>query len=225
MQKVTTGGEPSYQDREPLSAPSIPDGTVRFAVQTSERIPLVERMAANLAHYAGQPTNTHIFGTPINRTTSRASEAPAANNTPSSWIPRLVPYVSVPRRQKTLSVNGALSSSQTLCKSSSNLSGSTTGSQSFRAADVPLETQGTAGRQMACVYQFLNTCVPPMTHFFQRFIDFGCTTEKHLLGISLLSRDKVELFLKQLPPAPDGTPMSPMEVFILCEQFYAYKYS
>ncbi|KAJ3507073.1 hypothetical protein NLJ89_g6509 [Agrocybe chaxingu] len=230
--KIMTCGETSDKDKGSLPAPSRPDVSPRTIPEASERMPLVERMAANLAHYAGQPSNTHIFGRPTNRTTaSEVSQTPASNSTlPLSTPPtRLVPYIAVPKRHTTSSLSmttgSASSSSQTPCKSSSYLPEPMTSSQSLRATDVALETQDTAGHQMARIYLFLNTCVPPMTHFFQRFIDFGCTTEKHLLSIALLSRDKVELFLKKLPPAPDGTPMSPMEAFILCEQFYAYEYS
>jgi hypothetical protein len=34
------------------------------------------------------------------------------------------------------------------------------------------------------IYKFLSTCLPPMTHHLQRFVDFGCVTNEYLRAVS-----------------------------------------
>ncbi|KAF8150590.1 hypothetical protein B0H34DRAFT_144086 [Crassisporium funariophilum] len=76
--------------------------------------------------------------------------------------------------------------------------------------------------QIARVHTFLSSCVPPMNHFLQSFIDFGCADEEFLLGVSLWSPKKIEEFLMRLPLAPHGRPMSQMERLVLENHFSTY---
>lgn len=72
------------------------------------------------------------------------------------------------------------------------------------------------------IYQFLNGCVPSMTHLLKQFLDFGCTSEEVLWAISTWSRQGVEDFLDRLPPGPSGNSMSQMEKLILLNHFSSY---
>ena len=48
------------------------------------------------------------------------------------------------------------------------------------------------------VAHFLNACFPPMAHFYQHFIDFGCTGEEHLFAVSTWSSEEISQFLSKV---------------------------
>lgn len=80
----------------------------------------------------------------------------------------------------------------------------------------------TPSLQSLAVHQFLNSCVPSMGHLLDRFINFGCTSEEFLFGISMWPRAEIEHFLDQLPVTVEGMPLSPMEKLVLINQFLNY---
>jgi hypothetical protein len=72
------------------------------------------------------------------------------------------------------------------------------------------------------IHQFLRTCLPPMDHFLHRFIHAGLRTEEGLLGASRWRQELIEIFVDQLPPHPDGSPVLLMEKMVLMHQFATY---
>lgn len=73
------------------------------------------------------------------------------------------------------------------------------------------------------VARFLNACSPPMSHFLQPFIDFGCTSEEFLVAISTWPTDKISHFLKQVVGrGNDKHQFSQMEMLILQNHFLSY---
>lgn len=189
-------------------------------------------MAQNLALYASQPPTNGVFAgqnmcqsTPLS--SSEATFISATQRSPSStqlsiatangrWReysstkPLYKEEGSSPRRYSNFN-----SSVQRTAVSSSQASTSASSSSSRFLAPVP-------PRQIAVVHQFLHSCVPSLDHLLERFIDFGCSSEEFLLGVSMWPRERIEDFVNKLPPAADGMPMSPMEKLVLCNQFLSY---
>lgn len=84
-------------------------------------------------------------------------------------------------------------------------------------------SQPSQGHQISRVHTFLDSCIPPMSGYLQRFIDFGCETEVHLLAISLWTDAEIDELLKdKLPPGPEGMHMSDMNVLCLRRHFRTY---
>jgi len=73
------------------------------------------------------------------------------------------------------------------------------------------------------VARFLNACFPPMAHFLQRFIDYGCSSEEYLAAVSTWPPEKISYFLSQVSArAGDARELSPMEMLILQNHFISY---
>ena len=73
------------------------------------------------------------------------------------------------------------------------------------------------------VARFLNACHPPMAHFLQPFIDFGCTGEEYLVTVSTWPPDKISHFLSRVVRhRKDEREFSPMEMLILQNHFISY---
>ncbi|KAF8969110.1 hypothetical protein BDZ97DRAFT_264189 [Flammula alnicola] len=70
------------------------------------------------------------------------------------------------------------------------------------------------------VQHFLEMCVPPMGHFFPQFVEFGCSTEEYLLGVSTWPPEQIYEFLKKIFPAHGK--MREMDILILQNHFKAY---
>ncbi|KAF8150894.1 hypothetical protein B0H34DRAFT_801805 [Crassisporium funariophilum] len=78
------------------------------------------------------------------------------------------------------------------------------------------------GSQIACVHKFLAACIPSMDHFLQRFIDFGCTNEEFLRGVSMWRKEKLRDFLERLLQDPERASVSNMELLVLENHFETY---
>jgi hypothetical protein len=73
------------------------------------------------------------------------------------------------------------------------------------------------------VARFLNACSPPMGHFLQAFMDFGCTSEEYLVAISTWRTDGISYFLKQVVShGSDKHQFSQMDILILQNHFISY---
>jgi hypothetical protein len=73
------------------------------------------------------------------------------------------------------------------------------------------------------VARFLNACSPPMAHFLQPFINFGCTSEEYLVAVSTWPTDKISHFLKQVVGCGnDKRQFSQMDLIILQNHFISY---
>jgi len=199
------------------------------APQSTQKTPLVERMAQNLALYSKQPSsktdgsvrNTQL-PTPKSQPRARPlvvmppleSAAPAQSpaSVPTSTLSRFVSQPSFSQPASSTSKSQVLlppPCAQPALTSSSQLSSSP------RMATTP-------SLQSLAVHQFLNSCVPSMGHLLDHFIAFGCSSEEFLLGISMWPRNEIEHFLDQLPGTTDGMPVSPMEKLVLLNRFLNY---
>jgi hypothetical protein len=70
---------------------------------------------------------------------------------------------------------------------------------------------------------FLNACSPPMAHFLQPFIDFGCTSEEYLVAVSTWQSEKISHFLRQVVShRNDKHKFSQMDMLILQNHFISY---
>ena len=189
-------------------------------------------MAQNLALYASQPPTNGVFAgqnmcqsTPLS--SSESTVISATQQSPSSTqlsiaTPngRWQEYSSTKPLHKeegssSRQYTNLYPSVQRMAVSSSQASTSASSSSARFLAPVPT-------CQIVVIYQFLHSCVPSLDHLLQRFIDFGCTSEEFLLGISMWPRERIEDFVDKLPPADDGMPISPMEKLVLCNQFLSY---
>jgi len=73
------------------------------------------------------------------------------------------------------------------------------------------------------VARFLNACSPPMAHFLQPFINFGCTSEEYLIAVSTWPTEKISLFLRQVASrGNDKREFTPMDMLILQNHFISY---
>ena len=73
------------------------------------------------------------------------------------------------------------------------------------------------------VARFLNACSPPMAHFLQPFIDFGCTSEEYLVAVSTWPTEKISHFLRQVVArGEDKCKISQMDMLILQNHFTSY---
>ena len=74
------------------------------------------------------------------------------------------------------------------------------------------------------VARFLNACTPPMAHFLQPFINFGCTSEEYLAAISTWPTERISSFLKQVVSRGDDDKrtFSQMDMLILQNHFISY---
>jgi len=73
------------------------------------------------------------------------------------------------------------------------------------------------------VARFLNACSPPMAHFLQPFIDFGCTSEEYLVAVSTWPTEKISYFLRQVVSrGEDKCNFSQMDMLILQNHFTSY---
>lgn len=75
--------------------------------------------------------------------------------------------------------------------------------------------------QYRAIYDFLEASLPPMTHFMDGFIDYGCINVDFLLAISAWPFERIRYFLDQVP-GRDGTKMTDMEKFVLQNHFKEY---
>lgn len=69
------------------------------------------------------------------------------------------------------------------------------------------------------IRDFLQASRPPMTHFMDAFIDFGCTNAEYLQVISSWPSEAVKHMLDKLPPTRDGRKMSEMDKIVLQNHF------
>jgi hypothetical protein len=73
------------------------------------------------------------------------------------------------------------------------------------------------------VAQFLNRCVPPMGHFRQCFIDYGCSNEEYLVAVSTWPTDRIASFLSQVSAHESGErKLSEMDKVVLQNHFISY---
>jgi len=73
------------------------------------------------------------------------------------------------------------------------------------------------------VARFLNACSPPMAHFLQPFINFGCTSEEYLVAVSTWPTEKISHFLRQVVSrGKDQREFSQMDMLILQNHFISY---
>lgn len=73
------------------------------------------------------------------------------------------------------------------------------------------------------VARFLNACSPPMAHFLQPFINFGCTGEEYLVAVSTWPPEKISHFLRQVASrGNDKREFTPMDMLILQNHFISY---
>jgi hypothetical protein len=73
------------------------------------------------------------------------------------------------------------------------------------------------------VARFLNRCVPPMGHFRQRFIDYGCSNEEYLVTVSTWPTDIIASFLSQVSALESGErKLSEMDKLVLQNHFISY---
>ena len=73
------------------------------------------------------------------------------------------------------------------------------------------------------VARFLNACSPPMAHFLQPFINFGCTSEEYLVAVSTWPAEKISHFLRQVVSrGKDNREFSQMDMLILQNHFISY---
>jgi len=79
----------------------------------------------------------------------------------------------------------------------------------------------TRNQDVETVENFLINCFPPMGHFLDRFLSYGCRNAQFLHSVSTLPRDSIIRFIRSLP-CLDGEAMSEMEVFLLTENFLNY---
>lgn len=86
---------------------------------------------------------------------------------------------------------------------------------------APSRSSLARNQDVEAVEIFLNNCVPPMTHFLERFLTYGCRNAQFLHSVSTLPRDGIVRFIRSLP-CLDGGVMSEMEVFLLTENFLNY---
>ena len=74
--------------------------------------------------------------------------------------------------------------------------------------------------RVAC---FLNTCFPLMAHFFQYFIDFGCTGQEHLFVVSTWSSEEISQFLSKVSAyGSNEHKFLDMDMLILHNHFISY---
>ncbi|KAH9481550.1 hypothetical protein JR316_0006077 [Psilocybe cubensis] len=79
------------------------------------------------------------------------------------------------------------------------------------------------GHQISRIHVFLDSCIPSMSRYLQRFIDFGIDTQEHLLAISMWTDEEIDLLLKtRLPLGPEDASMSDMNVLCLRRHFRTY---
>jgi hypothetical protein len=86
---------------------------------------------------------------------------------------------------------------------------------------APSRSSLTRNQGIDAVENFLNNCFPPMAHFLERFLSYGCRNAQLLRSVSTLPRDSIVRFIRSLP-CLDGEAMSEMEVFLLTENFLNY---
>jgi hypothetical protein len=73
------------------------------------------------------------------------------------------------------------------------------------------------------VARFLNACSPPMAHFLQPFINFGCTSEEYLVAVSTWPTEKISHFLRQVVSREkEKREFSQMDMLILQNHFISY---
>ena len=199
------------------------------------KAPLVERMAQNLALYSDQvssktdssPRNTQLQ-TP--KSQPRARPFVVMRSMSRAHFENVAPTQS-PASVSTSSLSRFVSNHQSsFSQPASGSSGSQDLSPPSCAQPTFCSSQFSSSPRMAitpsmqslAVHRFLNSCVPSMGHLLDRFINFGCTSEEFLLGISMWSRAEIEHFLDQLPVTVEGIPLSPMEKLVLINQFLNY---
>ena len=70
---------------------------------------------------------------------------------------------------------------------------------------------------------FLNACSPPMAHFLQPLINFGCTSEEYLVAVSAWPTDKILHFLRQVVGREsDKREFTQMDMLVLQNHFVSY---
>jgi hypothetical protein len=72
------------------------------------------------------------------------------------------------------------------------------------------------------IHSFLEASMPPMTHLFDAFINFGCINTDFLLAVSRWSSENIRDFLDQLSLGPNGRQITEMEKFVLQNHFEDY---
>jgi len=187
------------------------------------KMPLLERMALNLASIASTPSAPNMFASPSLR--DHASQPSGSVSSPFSQ-PRkgvlFVPHVSNSQLQLNntpsrpwstigdpCSEHSSVSMSHpTSADTSGNLSTSI-GSSMHGGSVVSQSDKSTS------VHHFLEACVPSMSYLLPQFIDYGCTHEGFLLAASLWPPEKIRKFLEDVVTGPEGRLISPMEQMVL----------
>jgi len=72
------------------------------------------------------------------------------------------------------------------------------------------------------IHNFLEASMPPMTHLFDAFINFGCINTDFLLAVSRWSSENIRDFLDQLSLGPNERQITEMEKFVLQNYFEDY---
>ncbi|EDR12058.1 uncharacterized protein LACBIDRAFT_324455 [Laccaria bicolor S238N-H82] len=88
----------------------------------------------------------------------------------------------------------------------------------FKPSYLPIPTRAAAtpplDESTAPVRHFLETCIPPMSHFLPKFIAFGCTDEHFLHAVHLCTDDGIDTFLKTVSSFGDNE-FTAMDIFVL----------
>ncbi|KAF8193685.1 hypothetical protein BJ912DRAFT_960055 [Pholiota molesta] len=84
---------------------------------------------------------------------------------------------------------------------------------------VPSHQHGATVRP---IYEFLDACVPSMTHHLQSFLEFGCSTPEHLFSMSMWQPGMIHEVLDRLPPNVHGERLTEMEKLIIQNHILTY---
>jgi len=78
------------------------------------------------------------------------------------------------------------------------------------------------GNEIQSIREFLSTCVPPMGRFLKHFLDFGCSNEQFLRGLSEWAPEAKEKLLRKVLGGPEGHGASEMELAVIQNQLESY---
>jgi hypothetical protein len=76
--------------------------------------------------------------------------------------------------------------------------------------------------EIQSIRDFLSACVPPMGRFLKHFLDFGCSNEEFLRGVSKWAPEAKEKLLRKVLAGPEGHGASEMELAVIQNQLESY---
>jgi hypothetical protein len=76
--------------------------------------------------------------------------------------------------------------------------------------------------EIQSIRDFLSACVPPMGRFLKHFVDFGCSNEEFLRGVSKWAPEAKEKLLRKVLVRPEGHGASEMELAVIQNQLESY---